>query len=115
MFKDDWLITARAAKLFLVCSVGLIAVTPIFLGWVDPNKMSAAGRISWEVLGIVGAVGTTLLWLGMWRYWLRIDRSRAILRRFWFVILLLGAFYGSCLYYYFVYLPKVVGKDKVVA
>ena len=113
-FKDDWLVTKQAAKVFFACTIVSIALTPIFFGWANVNKLSAVSQGFWAVVGVVGTVGLLFLWLGMWRYWIRIDESRPILKRFWFVVMLLGACFGSCLYFYLVYLPQIIRKQKVV-
>jgi hypothetical protein len=43
----------------------------------------------------------------MWIYWVKVDRSGHARKRLWFVVMLAGAWYGSCLYFYFAYLPQV--------
>jgi hypothetical protein len=51
-FKDEWLVTRQAAKLFLASTILVFALTPIFLGRVDTTKMSFWMRLSrgafWE-------------------------------------------------------------------
>lgn len=39
--------------------------------------------------------------------WMRLDKSKALRKRIWFVILLIGFEYGSVLYYFCVYRPQV--------
>jgi hypothetical protein len=107
-FKDDWLITRQASSLFLASTILALALTPAFLGTGVTANVPLWMRIPWGILGIVGPLAVCFLWLGMWRYWVRIDDSAAYAKRLWFVILLLGFWYGSCLYCYFVYLPQVM-------
>jgi len=104
-FTDNWLSSRQAARLFFVAVVFVLALIPVFLGSVDPARMSLAMRIPWTIVGLVGPVSFFFLWFGMWRYWVRLDHSRAVAKRFWFVIRLFGLCYGGCLYYFLVYRP----------
>jgi hypothetical protein len=106
-FKDDWLITRRAANLFLLSTFLVLALTPVFFGKVHTASMSFFARLPWGILGILGPIALFFLWFGMWRYWVRIDRSAAWAKRMWFVVLLVGLWWGSCLYCFLVYLPRV--------
>jgi hypothetical protein len=51
-FKDDWLITRQAAKLFTLSTLLVLALTPAFLGKVDTQRMSFLERLPWAILGI---------------------------------------------------------------
>jgi hypothetical protein len=109
-FKDEWLVSPQAAKLFFVCTLLVLGTTPLFFGKIDTTKMTFWARLPWGVLGTLGPFATFLLWFGMWRYWIRIDNSKGYVKRFWFVVLLFGLWWGSCLYCYCVYLPQVFRK-----
>jgi hypothetical protein len=37
-FKDDWLVTRQAAKLFFASTICVLALTPVFLGKIDPHR-----------------------------------------------------------------------------
>jgi len=67
---------------------------------------------AWGVLGVAGAIGTFFIWGGMWAYWTRCDSSRRTVKRIWFMVLLLGFWYGAVLYYLFKYLPAEGPKHK---
>jgi hypothetical protein len=67
-FKDDWLVTRPAVKLFAVSSFLVLALTPVFLGKVDTARMSFWARLPWGILGISGPITLFFLWFGMWRY-----------------------------------------------
>jgi len=113
-FKDDWLVSRRATVMFFVAVILVLAVTPLFLGSVeDPAQMPLGGRVFWTILGMLGPIGLFFLWFGMWRYWVRLDRSRVYVKRLWFVILIIGFWYGSCLYYFFVYYPQVSRRARL--
>ena len=112
-FSDDWLITQRAAKLFLVSTLLVLAVTPILLGRINTQTMSFWARLPWGILGVLGSVALFFLWFGMWRYWARVDNSSRWVKRIWFLLLLVGFWWGSCLYCLFLYLPQVFRRAKV--
>jgi hypothetical protein len=64
-YKDEWLVTRRAATLFLCSTVAVLALTPAFLGKVDTNLMSNGPRALWAVLGTVGPVYRPVYWNGL--------------------------------------------------
>ena len=104
--RDHWLTSRLSVKLFFLSAILVIAITPVFLG-VDTTKMTFWQRLPWGILGIVGPFGMFFLWLGMWRYWVRIDKSRPRMKRIWFGVLLFGFWWGSVLYYFLAYFPQV--------
>ena len=108
MFKGEWLITRQAARLFFASTFLVLALTPVFLGRGVTADMPLWMRIPWGILGVVGPLAVFFLWIGMWRYWAVVDDSKVYGKRLWFLILLLGFWYGSCLYCYLVYLPQVM-------
>jgi len=112
-FSDEWLTTRQAAKLFFVATLLVLAVTPQAFGWVNPLKMPMWERIPWSILSMLGVLALFFLWVGMWRYWARLDYSTLATKRIWFFILLFGFWYGSCLYYYCAYRPQVGEKWQV--
>jgi hypothetical protein len=113
LLRDDRLLSRRFAKLFFLSAILVIALTPVFAG-VDTTKMSFWRRLPWGLLGVFGPIGLLFLWFGMWRYWVRIDNSEAGAKRLWFFVLLIGFWWGSALYCFFVYLPQVFRKTRGV-
>jgi len=61
---------------------------------------------------VLGVPAAFFLCLGMWRYWVRLDDSNPWAKRAWFFLLLVGLWWASCLYYFLVYLPQVVRKQR---
>lgn len=112
-FSDTWLVTRQAAVLFFVSTILVLALTPVFLGRIDTAQMPFWTRLPWGILGISGPLAIVFLWLGMWWYWVRLDRSRSPAKRFWFTVMLIGFWYGSCVYCYFVYLPQVNRRGRM--
>ena len=109
---DSWIITPRAARLFLISVLLVLALIPVFMGRVDTTKMSFWTRLPWGILGIFGPAALFFLYLGMWWYWVRIDNSAKIGKQVWFVVLLFGAVYGSVLYYFCVYWQQTTRRSR---
>ena len=55
-FKDDWLISPPAAKLFALSVLLALAMTPMFLGKIQTNEMTFWARFPWGILGILGPI-----------------------------------------------------------
>ena len=111
-FRNDWFDTQRAVTLFVVSTLLVLALTPVFLGQVDPNRLTFWARLPWGILGILGPIALFFLWLGMWRYWVRVDDGAVWTKRIWFVVLLVGFWWGSCLYCFAVYVPQVLRRRR---
>jgi succinate dehydrogenase hydrophobic anchor subunit len=101
--SDDWLVSRAAGILFAVSAFIVLALTPLSLG-VASVPDTLAGTMFVAILGIVGALSIFFVWMGMWRYWVRIDRSKPALKRLSFVVLLVGFWYGAILYFIYQYL-----------
>lgn len=101
----EWLRSSNAASIFVVCSAFTLALVPVLFGRVQRGG-SFAYQAFWGSVGVVGAPATILLWVGMWKYWAQVDDAGRWAKRFWFLILLVGLWYGSVLYCYLVYLPQ---------
>jgi hypothetical protein len=112
---DDWLTSSRAAKLFFAATLLALALFPVFQGWIDFARMSLWMRISLTMFYMLATCALLFLWLGMWTYWVRLDESKTYSKRLWFLILLFGFWYGSCVYCYFVYLPQVIRRSRLRA
>src|ERR1700680_899616 len=108
--SDDWLVTRQTQRFFMLSVVLVLALFPVFRGWVHTTEMSFGMRLAWTIVGVIGPIAIFFLWFGMWRYWVRIDNSSKWAKRTWFVILLLGFWWGSCVYCLFAYLPQVTKK-----
>jgi len=111
-YKDDWLVTRQAARLFLVSTFLVLALTPVFLANRYQHNV-VLGAASMGHFGNPRSNRTVFSVVRMWRYWVRIDRSDRWAKRMWFVVLLLGFWWGSCLYCFFAYLPQVSRRAKV--
>jgi hypothetical protein len=72
--------------------------------WVIRHESSAGGSFL-DVLGVCVAFGICYLYFGMWFYWVEFDDGSKTAKTLWFVVLLIGMWYGSLLYFLCVYLP----------
>jgi uncharacterized membrane-anchored protein len=101
---DDW-ITSKPARLLFGVATSLIAMIT-FVPFVRVSRNPPPlGNILLGLIGVLAGLSVFFLWSGMWRYWIRRDASSRSARRIWFIILLVGIWYGAVVYYLFVYLP----------
>jgi len=110
-FKDDWLVTRRAVWLFGLSAVLLFVPTLAVERNLRVEEMPLHVRLPLGLAILLGLLGLFFLWCGMWRFWIRIDRSPKWLKYLSFVILLVGFWYGACAYYFLFYLPQVLRKE----
>jgi hypothetical protein len=96
---DDWFTSRSAAKLFFFTSAVVVAFTVLLFDWPNPDRVSFWQRIWWGVFGVGGAFSPLFLFFGMRRYWARLDDSRPSKKRIWLPIIIVGAWWGACLYY----------------
>lgn len=111
-FTDEWLVSRQAATLFLVSVPFILALTPFLLGWVTVTNPTIWMNVLGAIIGVAGPIALFFLWLGMWRYWMRLDDSTVVAKRIWFAVLLVGLCYGSILYFFLVYRPQLIARAK---
>jgi hypothetical protein len=111
--SDDWLSSSVAAKSFFFCALCVVAGTAEYN--LDTSKALGWQSFLWDAVGAIEALGILFLWMGMWRYWSRVDSSTRAKKRLWFTILLIGFWWGSVLYYFFAYLPQTVRARRAEA
>jgi hypothetical protein len=109
---DDWLISKWTNRVFLLSALCVFGLTIEYFLKIDTSKMSFWQRLPFGLTGIVEPFGLIFIWLGMWRYWARLDDSIAWVKRSSFLILLGGFWWGSVIYYFAVYLPQVARRRK---
>jgi hypothetical protein len=113
-FNDRWIATAQAARIFFSCTLCVAFATPVFLGLDLARAYSRLGLFK-DIAGGVAAAGTLFIWFGMWRYWARVDSHSKWLKRLSFFVLLIGFWWGSCLYFFCGYLPEVLRRTRAEA
>lgn len=108
---DQWFFGRSARALFFVSTLLVISVTWI-LWVVELGHLPFWPNLIVGLVGIGGTLSIFFLWIGMWRYWTRIDASSRWVKRLWFLILLIGFCWGAVLYCYVIYLPQS-GKQNL--
>lgn len=115
IFRDDRLASRGYASLFTISSILTVCVELLLRSRVEPAKMSFWIRLPLAFLGVFGTLGMMFLWVGMWWYWATLDDSGRWWKRIWFVVLLIGFWDGSIVYFLFVYLPQLVRRREANA
>jgi hypothetical protein len=95
--SDEWLVGKKASVLFAVSSVLIAGMTAALFS--DVLTQDSGSLI-------------TLLWGGMWRYWMLGEPSNRAARRIWFLFLVVGMWYGAVLYYALVYLSASARRNR---
>jgi hypothetical protein len=109
--SDEW-IGSMAARLLFGAAAALIVIMTVSLHWAIPQNPGPFAKLGFGLGGILGGLSVFFLWSGMWRYWIRRDSSSRFVRRIWFVILLVGFWYGAVAYYLCVYLPSTGARTQ---
>jgi hypothetical protein len=94
-----WLIASWAISLAAFTLLGITVW--IIRGQPDHNLLDGFPSFVSVLLGVWGGytgIGAMLLWIAMWMYWARLERSSAGVRTGWFLALLFGMYYGALIY-----------------
>jgi hypothetical protein len=110
-FDDEWMQTRRAVNLFLTGSAFVVALTVIWFSHLDIASMRFLFRLPLTLVAMLGVLSGFFVWFGMWRYWARLDYSTKWAKRLSFAVLLLGVWWGACVYCLAVYVPQVTRKE----
>jgi len=112
-FDDNWIQTQQAVRLFVAAIVLVLGLTAIEVSHIDIERTSLLLRLPLTIVGLLGILSLFFLWIGMWRYWIRLDSSRTWPKRISFALLLLGFWYGACVYCLLIYIPQVNSKRTI--
>lgn len=100
---DEWFFSHSARLSFFVATLFVLGLTPVLWGAL-PQHPSFWLNLLFGLSGVFGTFALFYLYLGMWRFWIRIDSSAKRVKGFWFAVLLLGLWWGSAVYFYLSYL-----------
>lgn len=100
---DEWFGAKRARRLFSAAAALVVTGTAV-LCFPIPAEPRFAVKLVLGLAGVLAGLSVFFLWSGMWQYWIRRDPSSRLARRAWFVILLVGFWYGAVAYCLCVYL-----------
>jgi hypothetical protein len=104
---DGWLMSKNASVLFALSALVIIGMTIVLSSNIDFQNLGLLSNILGGMGGVLAALSIFFLWGGMWRYWIRCDFSPTSSRRFWFMVLLVGMWFGAIVYYAFVYVRQI--------
>jgi hypothetical protein len=108
---NERLASRPVANFFFLASIAVILL--ILLALVPSLRLPDPLPPWLGVLVLTLELLVVAQYLGMWRYWLRLDHSAARKKKVWFFILLFGLQVGSTAYFFMVYLPQVNQKTEV--
>ena len=94
-----WYLRSVAISLAVFTLMALILWTIIG----EPNHNILDGlpgfvSVAFGVWGMYTGAGAMVLWIVMWKYWARFERSSPSARIGWFMVLLVGMYYGGLIY-----------------
>jgi hypothetical protein len=104
--NDEWLLSRSASALFAMAGFVIVGMTVVIFANIQSATLDPVSNAALGVGGVLAGLGVLFLWGGMWRYWIRCDSSTVAARRFWFLVLVAGLWYGAILYYAIIYLPN---------
>ena len=109
----NWLFSLSARRIYLASALLALAYLATLVGVDAAMTASGISVLTPPAASLVRTLlypeilGTALLWIAMWYFWLSFDRSNHLKRAIWFVVLFLLAPFGSALYYFVVYRRSV--------
>ncbi len=111
--KNEWFFTRTAMVLFATSAI--IVMLGLGLTELRPKNAvissSFTTQLGYSLAGISWALSALVIIVGMFRYWAVCDQSSPIVRRIWFVIMIVGLVWlvlGPALYCLAVYLPQTL-------
>ena len=119
LFTKEWLVRGGGPCVLLLSAIVILVETAFVYGFriahADLARLVAVSvpiRVLYFAVEIVSTFAYLLLYFAMWFYWAQVDVSPSSTKRIWFIVLLVGLWYGSCFYYFSVYRPQVVAFQK---
>jgi hypothetical protein len=109
--KKTWIISRTAVGSILLCALAALSFFGVLIASMTAFRMSgqatlegiaAAGFIV-RLLLWPGLIGTALLSVAMWYFWLDFDNSGWLKKAIWFLPLYFLLPFGPAFYYFFVY------------
>jgi hypothetical protein len=105
----DWLFSRGAQRVYLASAIltyALVATltgTRLAIAVAGTNALTADARSLVRLILFPEILGTALLWISMWYFWLGFDRSRYLKKALSFVLLFFLAPFGTLFYYFAIY------------
>ncbi len=102
--EDEWLESKTASRLSATATVVIVYMTLVCAADVWYRELGPIENVLLGIGVVVGAFSAFFLWGGMWRHWKCGELPPFAMRRFWFIMLTVGLWYGAILYYFVIYL-----------
>lgn len=109
--KKSWIVSPSARRVYFVCALAAFSLFGVFVA--SRAAIGASGAASLadyptaaltvRLLVWPGVLGTALLSIAMWYFWLSFDDSSWIKKAFWFLPLYFLLALGPAFYYFLVY------------
>ena len=117
--KKTWIISRVARRVYFVCALAAFSFFGVLVASVTAFRASGhATREGIAIAGFIfrlllwpGLIGTALLSVAMWYFWVGFDNSGWLKKAIWFVPLYFLLPFGPAFYYFFVYCHN----DEVVS
>jgi hypothetical protein len=109
--KKTWIISRTARRVYFVCALAALSFFGVLIasraafrlsGQATAEGIATAGLMV-RLLLWPGLVGTALLSVAMWYFWIGFDDSGWLKKAMWFIPLYFLLPFGPALYYFFVY------------
>ncbi len=117
--KEEWLVWGNGPRVTFCSACAMVVLGALFWAMEASDgaldRAVAASKIlqyTAASIGAVGAVGILLLYVSMWYFLIRVDRSSRWSKRVSFLVLLVGLIYGGLIYYLLVYLRQVASIKR---
>lgn len=94
-----WVMVSSSVSLIILTFVGLtLSAVPRVSNMNLTTSLPFPIALLLVIWGMYAAAGSTFLWVCMWIYWARIDRSSVLPRVGWFFTLSFGMQFGAIVY-----------------
>lgn len=97
----DRLVSPKASRIFLAAAI----TSAVWVGFFFIADLAGfrVGQTATDLITVPGAIGSGLIYFGMWLYWIRADRSARPTKIIWAVAFLFPLWLASIAYYFLVY------------
>ena len=115
--KSEWFYTKQAAFVFTTSAILVFILIAgsefVPVSFASLTTYSTGEQIGFAIAGVTFSISNLLVLSGMFRFSVVCDQSRPIMRRIWFVIMIVGLLrlgLGAAVYCFAVYLPQITKR-----
>src|SRR3954471_20473944 len=109
----SWLLSNWAQRVYVGCSVLTLALMATLIGIHLAFSAAGASALNWQARSVARfllfpeILGSALLWIAMWYFWLGFDQSHYFYKAVSFLLLFFFPPLGTIFYYFLVYRRRV--------